>query len=135
VGEPGRQWRECHHAHGRREDGYPGAQRRVAEHVLQELLAHEDRSHQRPEDDDAAHRCHPEDPPPRHVQVVEGRPGPALAEEEPGPRGQRGQGRAEGQRTRAGDGREIDRYDQGRNENHRQYAAQMIEGVRGLVDV
>jgi hypothetical protein len=58
-----------------------------------------------------------------------------LAEEEPGPRGQRDQGRAEGQGTRARDGREIDRHDQGRNENHRQYSAQMIDGVRGLVDV
>jgi hypothetical protein len=69
------------------------------------------------------------------VQVVEGRPGPALAEEEAGPCGQRDQGRTKGQGPRAWYRREIDRYNQGRNENHRQYSARMIDGVGGLVDV
>jgi hypothetical protein len=69
------------------------------------------------------------------VQVIEGRPGPALAEEEAGPGGQRDQGRAEGQGARARYRREIDRYYQGRNENHRQDSARMVDGVGGLVDV
>ena len=35
-----------------RQDRGPGLERRVAEHVLQELLADEHRAHQRAEDDD-----------------------------------------------------------------------------------
>jgi hypothetical protein len=45
-----------------------GVERRVAEHVLHELLADEHGAHQRPEDDDAAQRRDPEDAAPGDVR-------------------------------------------------------------------
>ena len=48
-----------------------GLERRVAEHVLQELLADEHRAHQRAEHDDPGARGHPEDAAARDVEVVE----------------------------------------------------------------
>ena len=52
--------RDEHHEHRGRQDGEPGVERGVAEHVLQELLADEHRAHQRAEHDDPGAR-----PPPR----------------------------------------------------------------------
>ena len=45
--------RDEHHAERGGQDREPGVERRVAEHVLQELLADEHRAHQRAEHDDA----------------------------------------------------------------------------------
>ena len=46
----------------RGQDRQPGVERRVAEHVLEELLADEHRAHQRAEDDDPGHGRDPERP-------------------------------------------------------------------------
>ena len=73
--------RDDHHA--RRPPGgspSPASSGRVAEHVLQELLADEHRAHQRAEHDDAGARGDPEDAPARDVEVVERDSRPALAD-------------------------------------------------------
>ncbi len=62
LDEPRGARRDQHHAHRRRDDRQPGVERRVAEHVLEELLADEHRSHERPEDDDPGAGGDPEDP-------------------------------------------------------------------------
>ena len=56
--------RDQDHERCRGQDREPGIERRVAEHVLQELLADEHRPHQRAEDDDPRHGRHPERPAP-----------------------------------------------------------------------
>ncbi len=56
---------------GRRDDRRAGLERRVAEHVLQVLLADEHRPHQRAEDDDPGQGRDPEDPPGGDREVVE----------------------------------------------------------------
>ena len=78
-----------HHAERGGQDRHPGVERVVAEHVLQELLAHEHRSHQRAEHDDAGARGDPEDPPSCHVEVVQRVAGSALPDDERDPRGDR----------------------------------------------
>jgi hypothetical protein len=63
--------RDQHHEHGRGEDREPGIQRRVSEHVLQELLTYEHRAHERPEHDDPRARRDPEDPTSGYREVVQ----------------------------------------------------------------
>ena len=99
LDELGRARRDHDHQRGRRQDREPSVERRVVEHVLEELLADEHRPHQRAEHDHPGARGHPEDPPPRHVEVVERRRRAALAEHE-GARGGEGD-RAEPDRDRA----------------------------------
>jgi hypothetical protein len=55
---------------------------RVAEHVLEELLADEHRAHERPEDDQSRAGSNPEESPPCDVEVVEGIPRTPLPDEE-----------------------------------------------------
>src|SRR4051794_22345547 len=63
LDELGRARRDEHHEHDRRQERRPGLQRRVAEHVLQELLADERGPHQRAEHDDPRTGGDPEDAP------------------------------------------------------------------------
>ena len=82
LDELGRARRDEHHEHDRGQERRAGAERGVAEHVLEELLADEHGAHQRAEHDDAGAGRDPEDPPPGDVQVVERVARAALAEEE-----------------------------------------------------
>ena len=66
----------------RRQNREAGIDRRVAQHVLQELLADEHGAHQRTHDDDAAHGRHPEGRACGDLQVVERVLGAALADDE-----------------------------------------------------
>ena len=68
-----------HHQQRRREDGCTRLEGRVAENILQELLADEHRAHQRSEDDDPGDRRDPEDATLGDVQVVERALAPGVA--------------------------------------------------------
>jgi hypothetical protein len=81
-----------HHEHGRRQDRKPSIERRVAEHVLQELLANERRAHERAEDDHSRAGHDPEDAPPSNVEVVQRVLRPTLPDKERDP-GNNGDGR------------------------------------------
>ena len=59
------------HEEGGGQNGKAGGDRRVAKHILQELLADEHGAHQRAHDDDAAHRRHPEGGSGGDLEVVE----------------------------------------------------------------
>ena len=71
LDELGRARRDEHHEERRGQDREAGVERRVAEHVLQELLADEHRAHQRAEHDDPRAGRDPEHPPAGDVQVVQ----------------------------------------------------------------
>ena len=79
--------RDEDHEHDRRQERRAGLEGRVAEDVLQELLADERRAHERAEDDDPGAGGDPEDPPAGDVQVVQRVRGAALADDEGDQRG------------------------------------------------
>ncbi len=107
----------------------PAVERRVAEHVLKVLLADEHRAHQRPEDDDAGQGRNPERRPGGDVEVVQRVLGPSLTDDE-GDRGRdRDERQADDQRPHVRDGREVDRQDQRPDEQRRQDAAKVVDGV------
>ena len=66
----------------RGQDGRAGCQGVVAQDVLEVLLVDEGDAHERAEDDDAGHRRHPERPPRRDREVVEGVGDASLAQHE-----------------------------------------------------
>ena len=83
-------------------------ERRVAQHVLEELLADEHRAHQRAEHDDARDGSDPEDPPARDLEVVERVRGAALPDDERDARGDDDDREADDERAHVGDRREVD---------------------------
>ena len=96
LDELGRARRDDDHQDHRGQDGGPGLERVVAEHVLEELLTDEHRRHERAEHDDAGDRGDPEDAPRGDVEVVERVARTALADHERGGgrRGDRHPGRS-----------------------------------------
>ncbi len=131
----GRARRDEHHAERGRKDREPGIERRVAEHVLEELLPDEHRAHQRAEDDDSCAGRHPERRPCGDREVVERVPCAALAEvEEPEP--DHGDDREhDRQRRRVGNRREVDRQDQRTHQDQREEASEVVDRLGPLVDV
>ena len=127
--------RDDHHADGGRQDRRARVEGRVFEHVLQELLADEHRAHQAAEHDDPRHCGDPEDPPRRHREVIQRELGSPLAQEEPGDGGERDGAEAQRHRSLIGDGREVDRQHQRRDAKDGQDPAEVVDGVRRLVDV
>ena len=112
-----------------------GLQRRVAEHVLQELLTDEHGGHERAEHDDAGARGDPEDAARRHVEVVQRIPGAALPDEERDPGGDRDRSEPDRDSPLVRDRGEVDRDDEGADEDGRHDAAEVVDRIARLVDV
>ena len=119
VHELGRAGRDQHQERSRRQDREPGLERRVAQHVLEELLADEHRAHERPEHDHPRRGGDPEDAAPGHVEVVERVLRTTLADHEGDERRERDGRQPEGQRSHVRHGREVDREDERRDEDRR----------------
>jgi hypothetical protein len=117
------------------QDGGAGLDGRVAEHVLEVLLAHKRRSHERAEHDDPCARRHPEDPPGGDVEVVERVPRAALPEDEPDPGRDRDGEQPDRQGSLVRDRREVDPEDQRPDHDDRENAPEVVDRVRRLVDV
>ena len=136
VDQLGRPRRDEHHADDGRQDRGPGFERRVAEHVLQELLTDEHRAHQRPEHDDARAGGDPEGAPRRDVQVVQRRPARgAAACTNPPSASDREDHEEEHRRALVRHRREVDREHDRRDEHHREDAAEVVDRLGGLVHV
>ena len=118
-----------HHEHGGGEDREPGVQSGVAEHVLQELLADEHRAHQRAEHDDPGAGGHPEDPAFGDVEVVQRLARAALADDERAHGGDRDYPQPDRQRSLAGHRGEVDPEHERGDEQHREDAAEVVDGV------
>ena len=131
----GRTRRDQHHAERGGQDRHPGVERVVTQHVLKELLPHEHRRHQRAEHDDAGARRDPEDPPTRHVEVVQGVAGPTLANDERDARRDRDRDEPEDETPLVRYRREVDREHHRRDQQDRKDAAQVVDRVRRLVHV
>ncbi len=135
VDELGRARGDHHHARHGREDREAGVERRVVEHVLQELLPDEHRAHQGPEHDHPCARRHPEDAAPCHAQVVQREPGPALANHEGDPCRKGDDPQPGGDGSFARHRGEVDRQHERRHQQDRDDAAEVVDRVRRLVDV
>ena len=128
--------RDQHHADRRREDRGTRLERRVAEHVLQELLADEHGAHQRPEDDDARRRRRPRRRGARRRRrSYSGFGARRCAQQERDRARDRDRRQAEGQRALVRHGREVDREDERGDEHDGQDAAEVVDGIGRLVDV
>ena len=131
----GRARSDEHHQERGRQDGDARVEGRVGEHVLQELLTDEHRPHQGAEHDDPRARGHPEDPPAGDVQVVQGVRRSPLADHERDP-GREGDDRETGDEgSLVRHGREVDREDQRADEQRRQDAPEVVDGLGPLVHV
>ena len=123
------------HEDDRRQDRCAGLYGRVAENVLQVLLAHERRRHQRAEDDDPGARGDPEDPARSDVEVVERILRTPLPEHESDPCRERDREQPDREGALVGDRREVDPQDQSPDHDQRKDSAEVVDGLRGLVDV
>ena len=127
--------RDQDHEHDGRQEGGPRGERRVAEHVLEVLLAHERRAHQRPEHDDPRTCRDPERPAPGDVQVIQRVPRASLPEGEGDQRGERDRGHAQREGALVRNRSEVDRQDQRSHQDDGQDAAEVVDRIRRLVDV
>ena len=130
-----RAWGDQHHADDGREDRDPRVQRRVSEHVLQELLADEHRAHEGAEHDDPRARGHPEDAASGYIEVVERCARPTLADYEGRRSCDRDSGQPQSQGSLVRHGREVDRQHERGHQQNRQDAPEVVNGIGGLVDV
>ena len=132
----GRPRRDHDHERGRRQDRQPRVDGRVAEHVLQELLADEHRAHQRAEDDDPGAGRHPEGRPRGRVQVVERVRRPALPDHERDQREQRRRRTGRGSSPVSfGTAAKLIAEDQRADEHDREHAAEVVDRLGRLVHV
>ena len=130
LDELGRARRDEHHEDDRGQERRARFERRVAEHVLQELLADERGAHQRAEHDDPRARRDPEDPAPGDVQVVQRVPRAALTDVEADQRGRGDRRQPDRQRPLVRDRGEVDREDQRRDQHDREDAAGVVDRLR-----
>ena len=128
-------WRHEDHEDDRRQDRGTGLDGRVAEHVLEVLLAHERSRHQRAEDDDPGARGDPEDPARRDVEVVERIRGTPLPEHESDPGRERDREQPDRQGALVRNRREVDPQDQSPDHDQREDSAEVVDWLRRLVDV
>ena len=127
--------RDDHHQQRRGQDRRSGFERRVAEDVLEVLLADEGRSHERAEDDDPRARRDPEDAPRGDVEVVERVRRPALSQVEADGGRDGDSSEHEHERRLVRHRREVDREDERPDHDERQDAAEVVHCLGGLVDV
>ena len=127
--------RDEHHAERGGQDREAGVQRRVAEDVLQVLLADEHRPHQRPEDDDPRAGGHPERRSCGDVEVVERVRSSSLTEVEKRERGDRDEREPDAQRALVRHRREVDREDQRADEHEREDSAEVVDRLGPFVHV
>jgi len=127
--------RDQDHHHGRGNDRQAGVERRVVEHVLQELLADEHRAHQRPEHDDAGAGGHPERGPRGDGQVVERIRGAPLPHDERHPGCQDDHREGQHQLRTVGHRRKVDGEDQGADQHDRQQATEVVDRLGLFVDM
>ena len=113
----------------------PGLERRVAEHVLEELLAHERRGHERAEHDDPGAGGDPEDAARGDVEVVQRVRGALLpqVEGDPGREGEHAE--HDCRRFQARHGREVDPEDERPDQDDREDAAEVVHRLGRLVHV
>src|SRR5262249_30881060 len=107
----------------------------IAEHVLEELLTDEHRTHQGAEHDDSSYRGHPEHPTPSNVQVVQRMVCPPLADDECNRRRDRYRSQPERHRSFVRDWRKIDGKQKRSDEQDGKNAAEFVYGVVRLVDM
>ena len=127
--------RDEDHEDDRGQDRGTGLDRRVAEHVLQVLLADERRRHQRAEDDDPGAGGDPERRAGGDLEVVERVLRPPLADQEGDRRGCGDREQAEREGALVGHRREVDPEDQRAHEHDREDAAEVVDRIGRLVHV
>ncbi len=123
------------HQHDRRQDRGARLDSRVAEHVLQVLLADERRGHQRTEHDDSGAGGHPERRSRGHGEVVEWVSRPPLTHEERDRRRRSDQQQAYGERSLVRHRREVDPEYKCPHQHDGEDAAEVVDRIVRLVDV
>ena len=127
--------RDKHHEDACRDDRGARLDRRVAEHVLQELLAEVGSAHERAEDDDPGAGGDPERRAGGHVEVVERVPRATLPDDEEEGRDGCGPQQREREGLLVRYRQEVDRDDQPADEHSRERAPHVVDRIRCLLDV
>ena len=135
LDELGRAGGDQHHEECGRQDREPRIEGVIGEHVLQELLADEHRSHQRAEHDDARACRDPEHAAAGDVKVVQRVAGTALADDERDSCGEHDRRESQHQASGVRDRCEVDPEHERRNQHDGEDPAEVVDRIASLVHV